>query len=399
MTAGESGLVPRPQLWRTHVKDGDTPTLRLEQDGTSGFTPQTWDVAGNESGFFVRDATNGSKLSLRIRPNAPASSLDIAANGDIGLGDASPDGDLDLERNGDVTLYLTDTSNKAWVLKNQTSDGKLVFSENSSANSVTIDDSGNVVATGTICDSGGSNCIGSGGGNASQWTTSGSNIYYTAGNIGLGTSDIENWTFDAGVIESIDSAILFADNGGLHVMQNAYNESGWKYKTSGPATNFYQKAGSHIWLTAPSGTIDTAINWTTAMQLDNSGNLTLNGGLTQNNSDVNSKENFKPVDEKEILERLADLPITTWNYKTDDAATRHIGPMAQDFYAAFEVGMDERHIAPLDTNGVTMASIKALYQLAQEKEAQLVELQRENAELEARLDALEQLVEEALGQE
>jgi len=43
-----------------HIRDGDTPTVRLEQDGTSGFQAQTWDVAGNETNFFIRDTTNGS---------------------------------------------------------------------------------------------------------------------------------------------------------------------------------------------------------------------------------------------------------------------------------------------------------------------------------------------------
>ena len=45
-----------------HTIDGDTPTLRLQQDGSSGFAPQTWDVAGNETNFFIRDVSNGSTL-------------------------------------------------------------------------------------------------------------------------------------------------------------------------------------------------------------------------------------------------------------------------------------------------------------------------------------------------
>jgi hypothetical protein len=69
-----------------HVATGDTPELRLEQNGSSGFTPQTWDVAGNETNFFVRDATGGSRLPFRIRPGAPTSSLDISANGNIAIG-------------------------------------------------------------------------------------------------------------------------------------------------------------------------------------------------------------------------------------------------------------------------------------------------------------------------
>ena len=65
------------------LKSPDTPGLRLDQTGTGGFTPQIWDVAGNEANFFVRDMTNGSRLPFRIRPGAPTSSLDISATGDI----------------------------------------------------------------------------------------------------------------------------------------------------------------------------------------------------------------------------------------------------------------------------------------------------------------------------
>ena len=65
------------------LKSPDTPGVRLEQTGTGGYTPQTWDVAGNEANFFVRDLTGGGRLPFRIRPGAPTSSLDISATGDV----------------------------------------------------------------------------------------------------------------------------------------------------------------------------------------------------------------------------------------------------------------------------------------------------------------------------
>ncbi len=84
-----------------HVKNGNTPTLRLEQDGSSGFTPQTWDVAGNEANFFIRDATNGSRLPFRIQPGAPSSSIYIDTDGNVGLGTSSPAQKLHV-KNGKV---------------------------------------------------------------------------------------------------------------------------------------------------------------------------------------------------------------------------------------------------------------------------------------------------------
>ena len=85
-----------------HTIDGDTPTLRLQQDGSSGFAPQTWDLAGNETNFFVRDVTNGSTLPFRIRPGAPTSAIFIDVDGDVGLGSASPDAPLDVEESGNL---------------------------------------------------------------------------------------------------------------------------------------------------------------------------------------------------------------------------------------------------------------------------------------------------------
>jgi hypothetical protein len=83
-----------------HTVDGDTPTLRLQQDGSSGFSPQTWDVAGNETNFFVRDASNGSTLPFRIRPGAPTSSIDIDEDGNVGIGTGSPDAELHVLQGG-----------------------------------------------------------------------------------------------------------------------------------------------------------------------------------------------------------------------------------------------------------------------------------------------------------
>jgi len=82
-----------------HANTSDTPAIRLEQNNTGGFTAQTWDVAGNEANFFVRDITGGSRLPFRIRPGAPTSSIDISASGNVGIGTASPQSTLDVSGN------------------------------------------------------------------------------------------------------------------------------------------------------------------------------------------------------------------------------------------------------------------------------------------------------------
>ena len=82
-----------------HANTTDTPAIRLEQNNSGGFTAQTWDIAGNEANFFVRDVTSGSRLPFRIRPGAPTSSLDISASGNVGIATGSPGAPLDVSGN------------------------------------------------------------------------------------------------------------------------------------------------------------------------------------------------------------------------------------------------------------------------------------------------------------
>lgn len=126
---GDVGVKTANPVVDVHVVEGNTPTLRLEQDGSDGFTPQTWDVAGNEANFFIRDVTNGSKLSFRIEPSAPESSLHIEPNGDIGVGTSAAAADLHVRR--------TDTGGAALLVEATNASG---------AASLTVDATG---ATGT----------------------------------------------------------------------------------------------------------------------------------------------------------------------------------------------------------------------------------------------------------
>ena len=115
---GDVGIGTATAVVELHIADGDSPTLRLEQNGSSGFTPQTWDVAGNEANFFVRDVTNGSKLPFKIKPGAPTSSIFVAADGDIGMGTESPDSRLDIESATDANFGLRlSRSAVQWVVQ------------------------------------------------------------------------------------------------------------------------------------------------------------------------------------------------------------------------------------------------------------------------------------------
>jgi type VI secretion system secreted protein VgrG len=129
--------------------------------------------------------------------------------------------------------------------------------------------------------------------------------------------------------------------------------------------------------------------------LDNNGNWYANGSYTGSSfftlSDRAAKENFTEISPKEVLDKVAALPLSRWNYK-EDKGSAHIGPMAQDFRAAFNLGRDDKHIATVDEEGVALAAIQGLNQKLGEKEAEIAALKQKNDSLETRLDKLEALI-------
>jgi hypothetical protein len=242
---GDIGAGTSTPVLDLHFNTSNTPGIRLEQNNSGGFTAQTWDIAGNEANFFVRDVTGGSKLPLRIRPGAPTSSLDIAASGNVGIGTASPTADLDVANTGANTTLI---------------------------------------------------------------------------------------------IRRTDGAILrFA--------------AGLNQATIGTSTD---------------SPFAFQVNSITKMSLASNGTLTVQGPVNATafniSSDRHAKENFAAVNPQSILERLSAIPITTWNYIETDGKNSHMGPMAQDFYAAFGLGVDDKHISTVDADGVAFAAIQALYQ-------------------------------------
>ncbi|MEM6455356.1 MAG: tail fiber domain-containing protein [Acidobacteriota bacterium] len=293
---GRIGVGTGTPVVELHVANGDSPTLRLEQNGSSGFTPQTWDLAGNETNFFVRDVTNGSTLPIRVRPGAPTSSIDIAASGNVGIGTASPDASLDVEgSDGSTQVRVTELS-----------------------------------------------------------TTSATRELLLMSNFGRARMALEN-----------------TNVGGAG--------SKWVYDVNNGG-NF--------------AIIDTN-DATVEMLLTNAGNMTIAGTLTEN-SDRHSKTNVAQVDPAQVLDSVLTLPISTWSYLNGDPDVQHLGPMAQDFYALFGLGIAENKIATIDVAGVAIAAIQGLNEKLEAKDAEIEMLKAQNAaiedvkaELGARLEALE----------
>ena len=138
------------------------------------------------------------------------------------------------------------------------------------------------------------------------------------------------------------------------------------------------------------------------MALNPAGNLRISGVLTEG-SDRDIKENVKAINPTDVLAKVTDLPLSTWNYINDEEDSQHLGPMAQDFYAAFGLGDDDKKIATLDTSGVALAAIQGLNKKLEGTNEQLETtnsqlklevktLQQQNEALNDRMEKLEAMV-------
>ena len=148
------------------------------------------------------------------------------------------------------------------------------------------------------------------------------------------------------------------------------DDNGGNFAATG-INQFFVRAGGGVFFYSGSGS--------TGVQ------LAAGSGSWSSVSDRNAKENFQKVDAQSVLTAVAAMPMTTWNYKTQAKTIRHVGPMAQDFAAAFHVGENDTTISTVDEGGVALAAIQGLNQKLEETRA-------ENAELKQRLATLEKII-------
>ncbi len=206
---------------------------------------------------------------------------------------------------------------------------------------------------------------------------------------------------------NLDSTVLggqgnIASGQGAAIVGGTQNRASGSYTFAAGTYAEAAHAGAFVWgdFSSSSNVSSTAVNQFTVRAaggvrfFSNSAltagvSLSPGGGSWSSVSDRNAKTNLKSVDSDDILARLMGIPVTTWNYKSQETAIRHIGPMAQDFFAAFGVGEDERRITTIDADGVALAAIQALNRKVKALEANNATLKTKNAELEARHDTLE----------
>jgi len=109
------------------------------------------------------------------------------------------------------------------------------------------------------------------------------------------------------------------------------------------------------------------------------------GGTWTNGSSRDFKQGFEPIDKQAVLRKVVELPVTRWQYKGEGEDAHHLGPVAEDFHAAFGLGHDERYLTTIDADGVALAAIQGLHEIVQEKTCEVEELRSE-------VEALKELV-------
>jgi len=192
-------------------------------------------------------------------------------------------------------------------------------------------------------------------------------LHHTSGGV-TGTIQLSTDDFSSAINLSDDGLTTYrvSTSDGMQMMDN-----------SGIAVTVIDRAGN----AAFSNSVGVGVASPTHPIEHSSGAHLTAGGTWTNASDSNLKENFEEVDGAELLDQLARLPISQWNYKNEGASARHIGPTAQDFQKTFGVGSDGRSISTIDPSGIALAAIKEL-------ELRNQSLAQQNAQLQETLVAL-----------
>jgi hypothetical protein len=213
-----------------------------------------------------------------------------------------------------------------------------------------------------------------------------------------------NWSAVAGGADNVASGIFsFAAGYNLRANQNnCFMLGGWSNTSlvaanclgthdilrmaflSGMSVEYYfprDDGGGQRWVHIGQNIAgQTIATWTGASLSDT--------GVWNNASDRNLKDEFTPIDTEDVLARVAALPIQRWHYRKDVPDVRHIGPVAQDFHAAFGLGDSDKAIGTIDADGVALAAIQGLNRKLEARSEQIERLERALGAREHALDAL-----------
>jgi len=346
-SSGNIGLGTTTPLVGLQLTKSNSPAFRLEQTQAAGFAAQSWDIGGNEGNFFVRDVTNGGTLPFRISTGAPNASLYIATDGDIGFETTTPDGIFDIAHpsNANNHALLIDSSANVGINIDNGFEPKGLF---------------DVQTTGGI----------------SRFTvaTDGSVKVSATNDPVLKFEEIgdEANAWDIGMSDAYNNRLSIRNRANPLVSAN-FHKAGIITLNTGSSTP--------PWVMTPNGNItqtgDLLVrgNITTeAGNLTVDGDIVATGTISPGSSRV-TKNNIIPINGDSILDQVSNLDIYSWSYIKDAGKVTHIGPMAEEFYETFNVGIDNKHISPTDTSGISLAAIKALMGKIDQQDAKIARLE------------------------
>jgi hypothetical protein len=304
-SSGRVGLRTGTPVLDLHLATSNTPAHRFEQTSAGGFTAQTWDVAGNEANFFVRDVTGGSRLPFRIRPGAPTSSIDINASGNVGIGTASPNSNtkMDLNDSTQVKARLALTGQEMFQASNTATEGVALLLGTNRTNNRQL-----WIGDTSLLTQNSSNPI------VRVWPFFG---------------DVSALATDGSTTKSLS---LNASGGNVGI--NCLTPTAQLVIASGGACS------------NPSSSINAG-----------SAQFTVASSRT-------FKENIEPVDVPDILKKIEAVPVVTYDFKNNGPKDR-LGLIAEDFHQVFERGSDKY----IDGQEVQMALWMAVQKLTAENKA------------------------------
>ncbi|HCH69225.1 MAG TPA: hypothetical protein DE042_01780 [Colwellia sp.] len=332
-SSGHLGLGTAAPVVELHVRSSDSPSIRLEQDITGGYSPQTWDIGGNESGFYVRDSTNGARLPFRIRPSAPSNSLYIAADGDIGFQTSTPDGLLDI-------AHPSNANNHAFLVSPSGDVG--VNIDNGQVPNGLFD----IQTTGGL----------------SQFTVN------TNGDVGVQTSTPDGRLDIAHPSNADNHAFLVSPLGdvGINIDDGQVPNGLFDIQTT---------AGSSLFTVNTDGTIGVgvqSVNASNVLEFANGAHLTT-GGVWTNASSRNLKNNITDISAEVALNTIKALKPVTFTYKIEPTES-YAGFIAEDVPEIVATN-DRKSLAAMDF-------VAVLTKLVQEQQKAIENLQRRVEQLE-----------------
>jgi hypothetical protein len=352
------------------LKWSEPDILFEDSSSTAGISSNDWRLVVNDSSttrFSVQDIDGGT-IPFTIAGGVPDNAFWLASSGRLGLGTSLPDEELHIVTGSSVaSIALEETLN---------TDGGVRFNASNTLFSVQSLNHG----TSPIY--------------ILHDAPTGSFRMQSNGDIGLGTTAPSSALH---VLRSDGSAKILVEETGGGGAQELFQmkSNGGSYFTLSNTTSGRDWFFTHENNVGGRFIITSSTNPSQGLFFEPDGDMTIGGTLTEN-SDKHAKMAIEPVDTAEILDKVAALPVSSWSYKDDSSGARHLGPMAQDFHAAFGLGASETGIATLDTSGVALASIKALHDENERLKDQLTQqaaltarVLQLNAELTTRVEALE----------